>query len=169
MQLDSYRRRSVCLVLSLCVAALTGCSRQQLGLPRIEVRAVSPDGERSAFVKNHPSIDPPSQSLWLRKDDGEEVRVRRLGEDIAWCNTIAWSGDSSRVAFLVMDAYLILVDGGSTDVISERWLIDRLGSYPPHEMVRGLRLSADGVAATFRRCERRGGACKEVESVILIE
>ena len=95
------------------------------------------------------------------------MQVRRLAEDQDWCDTIVWSADSTRVAFLVQDAYLVLVDASSGQVVFESWLIDDRGAYPPQEVVEDLRLSKDGSTARFRRCSRRGGTCSEPETLAL--
>jgi hypothetical protein len=54
------------------------CSGSQLGFPRVPVRAVSPDGRHVAFVRNHPSVDPPDQTLWLGDANGDAKEVARL-------------------------------------------------------------------------------------------
>ena len=154
-------------LLFLTCVALSGCFLEAGGTPRIAAEAVSPDGERVAFVRNHFAIDPPSQSLWLRTDGGERVKVRRLVEDQDWCDTIVWSPDSAAVAFLVQDAYLVLVNAASGEIVFEEWLIDHRGAYPPAEIVAELELSDEGATATFRRCGSRGGSCSEPETLRL--
>ena len=68
--------------------------------------------------------------------------IRRLGGDADWCNTIVWSADGSTVAYLVQDARLVTVDAASGSIVSEKWLTDWKGEYPPGRVVRGLALSA---------------------------
>ena len=159
-------RTSWCLLLFCCLV-LVGCSAEQLGIPRVQIEVRSPSGGHVARVSNHPSIDPPSQSLWVQTQGGDAVQVRRLAEDQDWCDTIVWSADSTRVAFLVQDAYLVLVDAFSGQVVFERWLIEARGAYPPHEVVEDLLLSEDGSMATFKRCSRRSGTCSEPETLVL--
>lgn len=116
-------------VLAILIIVGSGaCSRTQWGFPRTAVASTSPDGRYHAFVKNHATIDPPAQSLWLTSADGPAREVRRLSEDQDWCNVIAWSGDSQSVAFLVQDARLIIVDAGTRHARVDRWLVDRDGS-----------------------------------------
>ncbi len=141
--------------LSLLAAVLAGgCTKEQLGLPRTPVSATSPDGRFVAFVRNHPSLDPPSQSIWLGVVGGSATKLKMLGPDSDWCNTIAWSPDSSSVGFLVQDARLIAVDARAGRVVFEQWLTDWKGEYPPSRVVQDLSLSGGGREARFRDCGR---------------
>ena len=163
-QLDSFRshavsrlmRRTIATALLGCWSVLaTGCDKELLGLPRVPVSVASPDGVAVAFVRNHPNIDPPSQSVWLQMG-GDTTQLRRLGPDSDWCNTIVWSADSSTVAYLVQDARLLTVDRNSRRVVSEKWLTEWKGEYPPYRIAEDLTLSADGREAVFRDCKRPG-------------
>jgi hypothetical protein len=162
------RSTQLCVLGLALITAATACSRAQLGLPRVPVEAASPDGSRLAFVRNHPTIDPPAQSLWLRGADGKETKLRRLADDLGWCHTIVWSGDGTRVAFLVEDAQLVLVDARTDRLVLERWLVHPPGGYPPHRIVRDLLLSQDGSEAAYRLCPRRDpGPCSAALSLEL--
>jgi hypothetical protein len=130
------------------------CSREQLGLPRIPVSATSPDGRFVAYVRNHPNLDPPSQTIWLKAVGRSAVKLRALGPDSDWCNTVVWSADSSTVSYLVQDARLITADARAERVVSEHWLTAWEGEYPPSRMARNLSLSADGQQARFLDCAR---------------
>jgi hypothetical protein len=147
------RRTTVSALLILLSFATTACDKELLGLPRVPVSMTSPDGTAEAFVRNHPNIDPPSQSIWLRAGNSSR-RLRVLGPDSDWCNTIVWSGDSSTVAYLVQDARLLTADRVSGQIVSERWLTEWKGEYPPYRVVVGLTLSSDGREARFRDCAR---------------
>src|SRR5688572_20676100 len=136
---------------AFCVSA-TACTAEQLGLPRTPVSATSPDGTRVAFVRNHPNPDPPSQSIWIGEREKAARRIAKLGPDSDWCNTVAWSSDSSTVAFLIQDARLITVDAASQQIVSEKWLTPWKGEYPPYQMVVDLSLDTRGTAALFRVC-----------------
>ena len=138
-------------------AAGAACSRSQLGLPRMPLSLVSPDGRFVAFVRNHPDIDPPSQSIWVGPVNGGATMVKRLGADMDWCNTIVWSADSSTVSFLVQDAKLVTADARQVRMISEQWLTDWKGEYPPARMAQQLSLSARGHTVNFRDCRRVSG------------
>jgi hypothetical protein len=108
-------------------------------------------GDQEAFVQG---IDPPSQSIWLGERDGRLEKLKQLGEDVDWCNTIVWSADSSTVAYLIQDARLVTVNARSRQIVSEHWLTDPKTGYPTAIMVKNLSLSADGHRAIFRECHR---------------
>ena len=149
-------RRSVAFpLLILSSLAVTSCNQDQLGLPRVPLSVAAPTGGAVAFVRNHPNIDPPAQSIWLEQD-GKATRIKTLGPDSDWCNRIVWSADGSTVAFLVQDARLITVDRASRRIVSEKWLPEEKGvrSYPPSTAVTDLALSADGREARFVECAR---------------
>ena len=153
----------------LAAVVFVGCSERELGLPRIQIEQASPDGNRVAYVRNHPSIDPPSQSLWVRSEKGR-TKVLRLAEDVAWCDTIVWSGDGSRVGFLVQNAWLVVADGATGELLWKGWLVDEEARrpYPPNEKITELTLSDDGFEASFERCPRRGpGSCDVLDRVRL--
>jgi len=138
--------RHIAIVLLLTIAA---CSRPQ------DLHVPSPTGRAEASVRNHWTIDPPAQSLWL-----DETRLVTLGEDVDWCNTIVWSGGGSTVAYLVQDAKLIAAGSASRRIVSTQWLVERDG-YLPSQRICELQLTADRRAARFKRCPRAGGACSE--------
>ena len=141
------------LVFIPLLAMMGNCSAQQCGFPRFPVSATSPNGTHVAFVQNHPDIDPPSQSIWLRTTNASATQIRRLGPDSDWCNTVVWSADSSTVSFLIQDARLIAIDARSERIISDKWLVPQ-DAYPPLRMVTNLSLSSDGSEATFQSCWR---------------
>lgn len=157
------------VLLAIAVTGLlAGCSKRQLGLPRVALEQASPDGSVVAYVRNHMEIDPPSQSLWIRSAAGRK-KVLRLGADSDWCNTIVWSGDGSRVGFLVQDARLVVADAATAEIVWQGWLVgEEPRSYPTREQVFELALSDDGLQASFERCPRRGeGDCDLVEQITL--
>ena len=139
---------------SALALSVIGCSGEKLGFPRTPVSAASPDGRYVAVVRNHPSIDPPNQRLWVGDRDGALQRLKQLGEDVAWSNLLVWSADSSTVSFLVQDAELVTVDARSRQIISEHRLADSEAGYPTALMVKDLSLSSDGRHARFRQCRR---------------
>ncbi len=132
----------------------SACTREQMGLPTTPVSAKSPDGLHIAFVRNHPSIDPPAQSLWLSSKGRPSRKLKSLGEDADRCAKIVWSADSSTVSFLVQDARLITADASTGLIVSELWLTERRDGVPPSGMVSDLSLSEDGREARFRDCRR---------------
>lgn len=142
----------------LGLVVLAGCTLE--GRPRVDLETPSPDGTITAFVKNHYTIDGPDQSIWLRFGDGSKKKLQRLAADQDWCSLIVWSGDSSRVGFLIQDAHLFAYDSGTGDLVADEWLVEQDG-YPPTYRVRNLALSEEGRRVSFRRCRRRGGDCSD--------
>lgn len=157
------RHRAALGSVAICTLAaavlLAACSREQLGLPRIALAVTSPDGRHRALVLNHPSIDPPAQSLWVGPVNGNPSFVQKLSEDQDWCKVAVWSAQSNRVAFLVQDARLVMVDAKVGKVV-DRWLVPQDG-YPPSSTIEGLSLSPDGKTARFHACRRATGACSD--------
>lgn len=142
------------IAVAVCAVAISGCDRSLLGLPAVAVSATSPDGAVTAYVRNHPSIDPPSQSLWMRLADGRDVQASKLAPDQDWSNLVAWSADSTRAGFLVQDSRLALVDASSGRVLGWTHLVEDRLDYPTAEVARDLALSADGAHASYRVCKR---------------
>jgi hypothetical protein len=140
--------------LTLVLIGTGACTREQLGLPRVPVSVTSPDGRFVAFVRNHPNVDPPAQSIWLQSTGASAAKLKALGGDSDWCDRIVWSADSSTVSYLVQGARLITVDALTGRVLSEQWLTDWQGEYPPHRRVRDLSLSPTGNEARYRDCDR---------------
>lgn len=134
-----------------------------LGQRDVAVSAASPDGRYRALVRNHVSLDPPAQSLWIAPANGDARMVRKLSEDQDWCKVVVWSANATRVAFLVQDARLLVVDPRSAALVADRWLVDQDG-YPPSHEVKDLSLSPDGTSARFRACRRATGICSEWRS-----
>ena len=134
-------------------SAALACEAAQFGLPPVPLRVPSPDGRVIAFVRNHPNADPPDQSLWLQTSNGAAAQVARLAPDAEWCNLIVWSGDSTRVAFLVSDAIVYAYDGQSQAKVFSGFVGRRSWDVPPRYTLRDLALSSDGTSVTFRECE----------------
>ena len=140
-------------LVSIFAAAALACEAAQLGWPPVPLRVPSPDGRVVAFVRNHPDVDPPNQSLWLQSSNGAATELSRLAPDADWCNLIVWSADSRRVAFLVSDAILHAYDGQSHAKVFSGFVGRRSWDQPPRYTLRDLALSADGTSVTFRECQ----------------
>ena len=140
-------------LVSVVAAAALACEAAQLGWPPVPLRVPSPDGRVVAFVRNHPDVDPPHQSLWLQPSNGAATELTRLAPDADWCNLIVWSADSRRVAFLVSDAILYVYDGQSHAKLFSGFVGRRSRDQPPRYTLRNLALSSDGTSVTFRECE----------------
>lgn len=149
------------IILSSAILLL---SCRELGLPRVATRASSPDGAFTAEVLNRLSIDPPSQFLALRSADGRVI-LRRLAEDQDWCDTIVWSADSRRVAFLVQGIEVDVYDTSGQAIL--RTDLDARGGYPPDQVVRSLAFTDDGRELGFEVCERGSSRCEPATSILI--
>lgn len=168
---SSLATRAPLVATVLLLGVLAGCTKaNQWGLPRVAAVVVSPDGRLRAEVRNHPSIDPPKQSLWLVETETDRrYRLARLGEDTGWCQSISWSGDSSKVAFVLQDAYLALYDAASHQRLAEVWLVEN-NAYPTSREIVDLRLNSDGSQAEYRTCRRQDRRdCSEPKTALLVE
>lgn len=126
----------------------------------------SPDGSRTASVRNHWTIDPPSQSLWLTTKAGASTRVATLTADVDWCDEIVWSADGTTAAYLIQDAKLLVVNAEDAHIVTTEWLVPRDG-YPTQYVATDVRLSMDGATATYRPCHRADGRCLKPRRVTL--
>ncbi|MGV8039238.1 MAG: hypothetical protein AB2L07_03905 [Thermoanaerobaculaceae bacterium] len=151
--------RALVPLLASCLLLLTACDPATLGIPRVHATATSPDGRHVATVRNHPTIDPPNQSLWLDSDGGPARMVLRLSADQDWCDTIVWAPDSSLVGFLIQDARLVVARPTTGQVVVDAWLVDSPGAYPPPQRAAELEFLPDGSGVSFRPCPAAGGAC----------
>jgi WD40 repeat protein len=143
------------------VAFAGGCTRQQLGLPRVAADRVSPNGNHRAWVKNHLSFDPPAQSLWIRDLRTKEAkRVLLLAEDQDWCRTIEWSSDGSVVVFLVQDGRAVVYSPADGRVVADRWLVHR-ESYPTDSYAADVSFSPNGESLIYRECRRSTDECSD--------
>jgi hypothetical protein len=68
--------------------------------PDVEISVPSPDGAFIAYVVNHPSVDPPNQSLYIERGDKIHFNcIAKLPEDVDSIQEIRWSADSAIVVF----------------------------------------------------------------------
>jgi len=139
-----------CSVLLATVFAISCVSCAQLGLPRTSLSIPSPNGSSTALVRNHPGIDPPNQSLWLKNASGEK-RLRDLTPDVDWCSEIAWSADSREVAFLIRDVH-VLVFGADGVLRDEVDLVKRSGNYLERFAAHNIEMTQGQLR--FSLCER---------------
>src|SRR5664279_1229255 len=144
-----HARTLECLV--IVAAATSACDRLSTG---VHVSVRSPDGTVTAIVLNHPTIDPPDQSLNLQPSGGSRLRLRQLSPDQDWCHQVFWSADSSTVVFLVQDARMLAYSRSGV-LLADQWLVNDAG-YPTPEVAWGFAIAADGAAASFRPCRRPG-------------
>ncbi len=84
-------------ILMLGIGYFVGC-----GMPDNSVAQYvkSPNGSYVAIVRNHWSIDPPNQSLWIRENNtGNQRKLEHLRADFDFIEGIHWSPNSDLVVF----------------------------------------------------------------------
>ncbi len=142
----------------LIYVALLSLSAVSLACDRlvttVHLTVPSPDGSTSAVVLDHPSIDPPEQSIGFHPASGTFHPLRRLAPDQDWCHQVFWSADSSTVVFLIQDARMVAYSR-TGDLLADQWLVNHSG-YPTPQVAWKFLLSSDGATATFRPCRRPG-------------
>lgn len=153
------------LLLLLLLATLVWSNRLELGLPRVALSVESPDGRFVAFVRNHPELDPPNQSIWLERVGGGAELIERLGPDQDWCDEVVWSEDSTRVAFVITHARLRVVEAASGGTLFDDWVLESPLRYTPDFRIRDLELTRAGTAR-FRTCTH-DGECSPVRTLDL--
>lgn len=144
--------KALSLLLVLALAVLTGCGAKALDAP-------SPDGKRVAEVYSRWSIDPPAHSLWLRfSRESKPVKLANLAQDAEWCKEIIWSGDSSRVGFLIGGYRLDVYDARNGRLLEKIVMVKPGGSGE----ARAVSFLKDGTGVQFRECLRGGNRCAKV-------
>lgn len=76
-----------------------GWIKTALAGPTIVQSVFSPDGRFEAYIIEVPSIDPPNQSLFVRRDKIHSKRIAKLPEDVDSIQKICWSPHSDIVVF----------------------------------------------------------------------
>ena len=142
------RRRLGCLIVSavvvvaviggVCVFTPAGQLARALppylasGLrgPQVVESVFSPDMAYEAYVVEHPSIDPPNQTLFIQtRDERHFVVVAQLGEDVDSIRQVHWSPDGSMVIFVTRNfLYAVHVPGYEMVGIP---LANEFGRYQP--------------------------------------
>lgn len=144
------------------VLAFPRCSR--LDAPDVADSWRSPDGRYVAEVRNHLSIDPPYQVLWIGRPGGPMRRVQTVAADTERSNgPVLWSSDSKRAVYVDAGVSIVVVDpesGGSR----RRSILPRDGS----QELRGLRLAEDGTQASFQVCRPRTVECTSARTIPLL-
>ena len=129
-----------------------------MGARRTLFTTPSPDGQSIAFVTEARCAQVRCQALKIGVHGGSARIVETLtGDEDA--SEVAWTRDSSRVAFLVNGYQLRVFDARTGRNLGAVSLIDPDG-FPPSRIVRGVTFSANGAAVTFDDCPRDHSGCK---------
>lgn len=151
------------MVLSLGLGMMLGIALAEKGILQ---SLQSADGRWEALVRSGVTFDPPEQSLWLRRvASGEETLLARLRQGRDRCDTVIWSEDGSRVAFLINGTRLLVFAPGGAEAVYEGELLDA-SRQAEGICVRGVEFlpAADGVR--FGLC-KRGRAGREGRAEVL--
>jgi len=135
----------------LGLGTIIGLALAEKGIPH---SLESADGRYRASVRSHISVDPPQQTLWLRDmRDGSEIELGRLSGQAERVQSVHWSADSRRVAFLLDGTRLLVFEAASGRKIFDRILAGP-EPYPGNRCVRNLSFQADGNGVSFDLCHR---------------
>ena len=110
------RRSIAALLVGATAAGLCACQRARDFLPSTHTVSVAPDGRTRAFVRQHFSIDPPADHLYVVPPAGTPRHLMALAPDQDWSRAIVWSPDSRRVGFLINDQRLAVFDARSFEL-----------------------------------------------------
>ena len=139
----------------LFITIFGGC-KAELGLPRVDSRFTAPSGGFVAEVRNHVSIDPPEQSLWVGPVGGRLVRVAGVASDTTWDGPCAWSLDSSAFAFMVGDELNVVTSRGEGILVRHR--LTQVVEGGDRE-IRDLVVSTDSGEMSLVLCGTSNGSC----------
>ena len=142
-------RLLVQVVLLSLSAVFLACDRL---VTTVHLTVPCPNGSTSAVALDHPSIDPPEQSIGFQPASGTFHLLRRLAPDQDWCHQVFWSADSSTVVFLTQDPRMVAYSRNG-DFLADQWLVNHSG-YPTPQVAGRFSLSSNGSTATFRPCKR---------------
>jgi len=129
-----------------------------MGARRTLFTTPSPDGQLVASVTEARCAQVRCQALKIGARGGSSRVIETLTGDEE-VSDVAWTPDSSRVAFVVNGYQLRVFDartGGNLGAVS---LVDPDG-FPPSRIARGVTFSANGAAVTFDDCPRQHSGCK---------
>lgn len=87
------------MVFILFMPLVGGWIKTAFAGPTVVQSVFSPDGRFEAYVIEAPSIDPPNQSLFIRRDKIHSKRIAKLPEDVDSIQKIHWSPHSDIVVF----------------------------------------------------------------------
>src|SRR5688572_10712208 len=132
------RAKAVVLASMICVACISE-------KPRVELTIPSPDKQFVVELHNEPTIDPPQQVLRIGRSGGLMHRVKTVSTDgPRWRGPSAWSDDSHRFAFAVVNRDVYVVDAENGAILLEG---EGPGGGATHE-IRSLKFNAAGTVLT---------------------
>jgi hypothetical protein len=129
-----------------------------MGARRTLFTAASPDGQLVASVTEARCAQVRCQALRIGGRRGSSTIVEALTGDEE-VTEVAWTPDSSRVAFVVNGYQLRLFDARTGHNLGAVSLVDPDG-FPPSRIARGVTFSSNGAAVTFDDCPREHSGCR---------
>jgi len=129
-----------------------------MGARRTLFATPSPDGQLLASVTEARCAQVRCQALKIGARGGSSRVVEALTGDEE-VSEVAWTPDSSRVAFIVNGYQLRLFDARTGANLGAMALIDPDG-FPPSRIARGVTFSSNGAAVTFDDCPREHSGCR---------
>jgi WD40 repeat protein len=129
-----------------------------MGARRTLFTTPSPDGQLVAYVTEARCAEVRCQALRVGTSSRSGSTLETLTGD-EQVSEIAWTPDSSRVAFVVNGYQLRVFDARSGRNLGAVSLIDPDG-FPPSRIARGVTFSTDGAAVTFDDCPREHSGCR---------
>jgi Tol biopolymer transport system component len=120
--------------------------------------ARAPDGSRVALVTERTCLGGSCQLLWIGAADAGTSKVAELPAG-ARCTEIAWTRDSTRVAFVVDGSELRLFDAVTLRPAGRMTLVVQ-DARPTTRIARGVTFSDNGKAVTFDDCPRTHSGCR---------
>jgi hypothetical protein len=151
--------RLVAAILAAIVVGITAfAAGWMMGARRTLFATPSPDGQLLASVTEARCAQVRCQALKIGTRGGSSTVVEALTGDEE-VSEVAWTPDSSRVAFIVNGYQLRVFDAHTGRNLGAVSLIDPDG-FPPSRIARGVTFSSNGAAVTFDDCPRDHSGCK---------
>ena len=131
-----------------------------MGARRTLFTTPSPDGRLVAYVTEGRCAEVRCQAFRVapNQPNASARTIEALTGD-EQVTEIAWTPDSTRVAFVVNGYQLRAFDAQSGRNLGAVSLIDPDG-FPPSRIARGVTFSANGAAVTFDDCPRTHSGCR---------
>jgi hypothetical protein len=150
-------KRILLFVLMLAIAAVAFFLGRRFS--EREVRsAAGPGGALVASVTERVCVDGRCQVLWVGAAGQTPTKIATL-EAGQTCDEIAWTGDGTRVAFLV-DGYQLRMYTGATATPAGQITLIIPDAQPSTRIARGITFSENGRAVTFDDCPRGRSGCR---------
>jgi len=149
---------SACAGIALAFALTLAAACRTPASP-VLISKAAPDAHHVAAVRLERCAADWCESLWVGPTPDSQRRIVTLPAASERCTEIAWTGDGTRVAFVINGAQLRLYNA---DTDAPAGLIDLVpaDAQPTTRIARGVTFSANGAAVTFDDCPRDRSGCR---------